>query len=55
VVVGGAYPAGQPVVIVGPTTAVYNSLETRRDVPQVEAVSRERTLVWVASLDLYFR
>jgi hypothetical protein len=36
----------------GRITAVYSSLDTRREAPHVEAVSLERTLVWVASLDL---
>ncbi len=39
-------------VIAGRTTAVYRSLDTRREVPHAEAVGLVRTLVWVASLDL---
>ncbi len=35
-------------------TAVYSSLKTLKEVPNVEALSLVRMLVWVASLDLMY-
>jgi hypothetical protein len=48
----GRHQAGQPVVMIGYTTAVKSSLDTLREAPLVEAVSLEKTVFWVASLDL---
>ncbi len=52
IVEGGVHQAGQPIVVAGRTTAVQSSPKTRREAPHVEAVSLERTLVWMVSLDL---
>ncbi len=39
-------------VVARRTTEVYSSLKTSREVPDVEAMSRMRTMLWVASFDL---